>query len=169
MVIEPINQPELLKVTDFADAVNKSPQHIYRLLTSKLQPFVTEINGQKHIKAEAITLFNVVDNDISKCDNADDNILTTALQQTITILQREVDLLTAQLQVKDAQLKSSDDRLHEANSISMSLSERGKQLLQAAIDEEIAEATQTDTPEPSPTIPEQPVKLKWYQRLFARR
>jgi len=63
----------------------------------------------------------------------------------------------------------TDERLHESHVISLQLSERGKQLLQAAIDESEAESTHTDTPEPPQTVPEQPVKQKWYQRLIPRR
>lgn len=162
MVIEPTTpSAELLTVAEFADKVNLTTQYIYKILNGKLAAYVTTVGNKKLISSEALSLFSDVSTD-------DSDSLLKSMQQSIDILQREVELLTAQLQVKDTQLTATDERLHEANSISMSLSERGKQLLQAAIDEEIAESTHTDTPDPPQTVPEKPVKQKWYQRLFVR-
>jgi len=167
MVIEPITpSAELLTVAEFADKVNLTTQYIYKILNGKLAAYVTTVGNKKLISTDAIILFTGESNTV---DNNDSDALLKSMQQSIDILQREVELLTAQLQVKDTQLTATDERLHEANSISMSLSERGKQLLQAAIDEEIAESTHTDTPDPPPDVPTPPVKMKWYQRLFVRR
>ena len=165
MVIEPISTSELLTVAEFAKAADKSAQHIYRLLSTKLAPFVTIVNEQKMIKSEALQLFTPD----TTFDNSGDNKLTTALQQTIDTQAAHIEQLYLQLAVKDEQLSGIIDRLHESHVITLQLTDRQQQLLQAAIDESESASTQTDTPEPPPTIPEQPVKQKWYQRLFVRR
>lgn len=167
MVIEPTTpSAELLTVAEFADKVNLTTQYIYKILNGKLAAYVTTVGNKKLISSEALILFTGESNTV---DNNDSDSLLKSMQQSITILQQEIDLLTAQLAVKDEQLSGIIDRLHESHVITLQLTDRQQQLLQAAIDEAEAEATHTDTPEPPQTTPEQPVKQKWYQRLFVRR
>lgn len=170
MVIEPIT-PELLTIQQVADRVGLTRQALYPRLDRDLSDFYIEVDGKKMLKSTVVEYIlskseSKVD---SKIDDKDDIRLLDALQDQIDTLKAQNEQLYLQLAVKDEQLSGIIERLHEANSISMSLSERGKQLLQAAIDEEIAEATHTDTSEPPQTAPERPVKLKWYQRLLPRR
>jgi len=144
MIIE--STSELLTVAEFAKAADVTTSYIYKILSTKLQPFVTDLNGKKLISSEALSLFSGESNTV---DNDNMEKFVTSLQQSITILQREVDLLTAQLKVKDEQLASADARLHESNSISMSslnLSERQQQLYLAAINE--TESNVSEPPKP---------------------
>ena len=165
MVIEPISTSELLTVAEFAKAADKSAQHIYRLLSTKLQPYVTIVNEQKMLKSEALQLFTPD----TTFDNGADNRLTTALQQTIDTQAAHIEQLYLQLAVKDEQIKSASDSLHESHVITLQLTDRQQQLLQAAIDEADAETTHTDMPEPPPDVPTQPVKRGLLSRLFNRR
>ena len=48
---------EILTIKEFATAAGVSPQAVYQRLTKSLQPYVVEINGKKHLKREALELF----------------------------------------------------------------------------------------------------------------
>lgn len=170
MVIEPI-VPELLTIQQVADRVGLTRQALYPRLDRDLSDYYVEVDGRKMLKATVIEY--ILSKPVSKVDSKVDDKIDTRL---LDALQAHVDLLTAQLAIKDAQLAAADERLHESNSISMSslnLSDRQQQLYLAAIADaeemERAESTHTDTPEPPQPAPEQPVKQKWYQRLFVRR
>lgn len=166
MVIEPITQPsELLTVAEFAKAADKSAQHIYRLLSTKLQPYVTIVNDQKMIKSEALQLFTPD----TTFDNGSDNRLTTALQQTIDTQAAHIEQLYLQLAVKDEQIKSASDSLHESHVITLQLTERQQQLLQSAIaDAEAMERAETEPVTAEP--PHEPSKKRGiFARVFGRR
>lgn len=98
--------------------------------------------------------------------------LLDSYQVTINQLQVENSRLVSQLEVKDLQIQSASERLHESHFITLQLTDRQQQLYITAIADaeamERAEATHTDTPEPPQTEPEQPVKQKWYQRIWNR-
>ena len=163
MVIEPI-APELLTIQQVADRVGLTRQALYPRLDRDLSDYYVEVDGRKMLKSTVVEY--ILSKPASKVDSKVDDKIDTRL---LDALQAHIDLLTAQLAIKDAQLAAADERLHESNSISMSslnLSERQQKLYLTAISED---TTHTDTPEPPQTVPEQPVKQKWYQRLFVRR
>ena len=147
----------LYTVEEFSDIIGMTSVHVYRLCKKKLQPFVTDLNGQIMLSADALTMFNKVETSNNKNDNMSQRELIDALQTTI-------DILTEQIRIKDAQLKAADERLHESNSISMSslnLSERQQQLYLAAIAE-----PETEADEPVREDPKPPVKNHWWRKKW---
>lgn len=174
MVIEsPTTVPELLTVRDFADRANVSSQYVYKLLNSKLAAYVTTVDNRKLISSDALKLFaEDINAPTTEVANEYMEKLFESYRLTIDCLQVENSRLASQLEVKDLQIQSASDRLHESHVITMQLTDRQQQLYLTAIADaeamERADSTHTDTPEPPQTTPEQPVKLKWYQRLFSR-
>ena len=139
---------EYMTVKDFAEAAGVTTQYVYKLLGNKLQPFTNRENGKTLISAEALSLFsgNETSQETDKQQTIDN--LLIALQQQLSIKDE-------QLANKDRQIANLDERLKEAHVLAREAQEKIPLLAAPA--------------EPPQTVPEQPVKLKWYQRLFVRR
>lgn len=167
MVIEPINHtPELYTVEEFAAAIHVTSQHVYRLCKAKLQPFVTDVNGQKYIKSDALNLFNVGENIVDTNDNKNDNMIQREL---IDALQAEIELLRDQLQIKDQQILAASDRLHESHAITMKLTERQQQLYSTAI-ADAEEMERNPEPDKPQSVEEKPVKKPgFFARIFGKK
>ena len=127
---------ELLTIKEFAEAAGVSSQAVYQRLTKSLQPYVVELNGKKHLKREALALFDGAE---AKAENKEveqdsinlDKELIKTLQATISILQ-------GQLETKDAQISELNARLKDALELN-----KGQVLLSVAERQQLPEVTET--------------------------
>ena len=127
---------ELLTIKEFAEAAGVSSQAVYQRLTKSLQPYVVELNGKKHLKMEALALFDGAE---AKAENKEveqdsinlDKELIKTLQATISILQ-------GQLETKDAQISELNARLKDALELN-----KGQVLLSVAERQQLPEVTET--------------------------
>lgn len=164
MITEPIT-PELLTIQQVADRVGLTRQALYPRLDRDLSEFYVEVDGKKMLKS------NVVEYILSKSESkVESKIDDKSDIRLLDALQAEIEILKEQLKIKDQQLAAADERLHESHVLNLNLSERGRQLLQAAINEaadtDRTESDRTDTPEPPPDVPPPPAKKGFWRRFF---
>ena len=127
---------ELLTIKEFAEAAGVSSQAVYQRLTKSLQSYVVELNGKKHLKREALALFDGTE---AKAENKEveqdsinlDKELIKTLQATISILQ-------GQLETKDEQIAELNARLKDALELN-----KGQVLLSVAERQQLPEVTET--------------------------
>lgn len=127
---------ELLTIKEFAEAARVSSQAVYQRLTKTLQPYVVEVNGKKHLKREALELFDGAEQKAENKAVEQDSInidkeLIQTLQATITILQ-------GQLETKDKQIAELNERLKDALELN-----KGQVLLSVAERQQLPEVTET--------------------------
>lgn len=127
---------ELLTIKEFAEAAGVSSQAVYQRLTKTLQPYVVEVNGKKHLKREALELFDGAEQKAENKAVEQDSInidkeLIKTLQATITILQ-------GQLETKDKQIAELNERLKDALELN-----KGQVLLSVAERQQLPEVTET--------------------------
>lgn len=127
---------EILTIKEFATAAGVSSQAVYQRLTKSLQPYVVEINGKKHLKREALALFESAEQKAENKEVEQDSInldkeLIKTLQATITILQ-------GQLETKDGQIAELNARLKEALELN-----KGQVLLSVTERQQLPEITET--------------------------
>lgn len=127
---------ELLTIKEFAEVAGVSSQAVYQRLTKTLQPYVVEVNGKKHLKREALELFDgaeqKAENKVVEQDSINiDKELIKTLQATITILQ-------GQLETKDKQIAELNERLKDALELN-----KGQVLLSVAERQQLPEVTET--------------------------
>lgn len=150
-------EKELLTVKEYAEAAGVTQQAVYKRLNKGLAKFVVEVEGQKYIKAEALSeLEPKADQqpETEKQAQAESDVskLVDTLTQTIEILQ-------GQLSIKDSQIKDLNDRLEQAlNNTAQSHYIAAKAQVQAL---ESGEATEETA---ATTAPE--VKKGFFKRLF---
>lgn len=127
---------ELLTIKEFAESAGVSSQAVYQRLTKSLQPYVVELNGKKHLKREALALFDGAE---AKAENKEveqdsinlDKELIKTLQATISILQ-------GQLETKDEQIAELNARLKDALELN-----KGQVLLSVTERQQLPEVTET--------------------------
>lgn len=127
---------ELLTIKEFAEAAGVSSQAVYQRLTKSLQGYVVEVDGKKHLKREALGLFDGAEqkqeNKAVEQDSTNlDKELIKTLQTTITILQ-------GQLETKDEQIAELNARLKEALELN-----KGQMLLSVSERQQLPEVTET--------------------------
>lgn len=150
-------EKELLTVKEYAEAAGVTQQAVYKRLNKGLAKFVVEVEGQKYIKAEALSeLEPKADRqpETGKQAQAESDVskLVDTLTQTIEILQ-------GQLSIKDSQIKDLNDRLEQAlNNTAQSHYIAAQAQVQAL---ESGEATEETA---ATTAPE--VKKGFFKRLF---
>lgn len=135
---------DLLTIKEFAEAAGISQQAVYQRLNKSLQGYVVVLNGKKHLKQEALSLFEkeTQSTDSSKVEQDSFKVeqgLIDTLQTTITLLQD-------QLKTKDDQIAELNARLKEAlelNKGQVLLSVAEKQQLAAPKEESEEETTET--------------------------
>lgn len=131
---------ELLTIKEFAKSAGVSSQAVYQRLTKSLQPYVVELNGKKHLKREALALFDGAEakaenNEVEQDSINLDKELIKTLQATISILQ-------GQLETKDEQIAELNARLKDALELN-----KGQVLLSVAERQQLPEVTETSQEE----------------------
>lgn len=134
---------ELLTIKEFAEAAGVSSQAVYQRLNKSLQGYVVEVDGKKHLKKEALELFEGAEqkpeNKAVEQDSINlDKELIKTLQTTITILQ-------GQLETKDEQIAELNARLKEALELN-----KGQVLLSVAERQQLPIAQDAADPEEKP-------------------
>lgn len=138
---------ELYTVKEFAAAVGVSPQAVYKQLDKKLAIYVTEVDGKKMLKKEALEVFDPQPDiqQVEQPSQQNDQLLST-LKTTIEALQK-------QLEAKDKQINKLSDLLEQSQENlklekQSAILERQKVFeLEAAIDDTTEQQNQ-DEPEP---------------------
>lgn len=150
-------EKELLTVKEYAEAAGVTQQAVYKRLNKGLAKFVVEVEGQKYIKAEALSELEYKADqqpETEKQAQAESDVskLVDTLTQTIEILQ-------GQLSIKDSQIKDLNDRLEQAlNNTAQSHYIAAQAQVQAV---ESGDATEETA---ATTAPE--VKKGFFKRLF---
>lgn len=128
---------DLLTIKEFAEAAGITQQAVYQRLNKSLQSYVVVLSGKKHLRKEALSLFEKVEQptDSSKVEQDSFKVeqgLIDTLQTTITLLQD-------QLKTKDDQIAELNARLKEALELN-----KGQVLLSVAEKQQLP-APQEDT------------------------
>lgn len=127
---------ELLTIKEFASLAKVSSQAVYQRLTKSLQPYVVEVDGKKHLKREALALFDGVE---AKAENKEvEQDSTNIDKELIKTLQATISILQGQLETKDAQIAELNARLKEALELN-----KGQVLLSVAERQQLPEVTET--------------------------
>lgn len=127
---------ELLTIKEFAEAAGVSSQAVYQRLTKSLQPYVVELNRKKHLKREALSLFESTE---QKAENkAVEQESTNIDKELIKTLQATITILQGQLETKDKQIAELNDRLKDALELN-----KGQVLLSVAERQQLPEVTET--------------------------
>ena len=129
---------ELLTIKEFAEAAGVSSQAVYQRLTKSLQPYVVEVNGKKHLKKEALSLFDVTEQKTENKEVDKDSINID--KELIKTLQATINILQGQLETKDEQIAELNARLKDALELN-----KGQMLLSATERQQLPEVTETHT------------------------
>lgn len=126
---------ELLTIKEFAEAAGVSSQAVYQRLSKSLQPYVVELNGKKHLKREALELFDGAEQQPGKKDVDKDTINLD--KELIKTLQATISILQGQLETKDEQIAELNARLKDALELN-----KGQVLLSVAERQQLPEVTE---------------------------
>lgn len=127
---------ELLTIKQFAEAAGVSSQAVYQRLTKSLQPYVVELNGKKHLKREALALFDGAEEKAENKAVEQDSINLD--KELIKTLQATISILQGQLETKDEQIAELNARLKDALELN-----KGQVLLSVAERQQLPEVTET--------------------------
>lgn len=146
---------DLLTIKEFAEAAGVSSQAVYQRLGKSLQPYVVELNGKKHLKMEALALFDGAEQKAEQRQVEQDSInveqeLFKALQDTIVMLQE-------QLRAKDQQIAELNERLRDAMEISKA------QIVVTAADKQLPPA-QEEIQEAEADPEKMPGVFSWFRK-----
>lgn len=152
-----MTEKELLTVKEYAEAAGVTQQAVYKRLNKGLAKFVVEVEGQKYIKAEALSeLEPKADRQPETGKQAQTESDVSKLVDTLT---RTIEILQEQLSIKDSQIKDLNDRLEQAlNNTAQSHYIAAQAQVQALESGEATEETEATT------APE--VKKGFFKRLF---
>lgn len=128
---------ELLTVKEYAEIKGCSTQYVYRILQTKLQPFVVVVNGQKYIKS---SVFNAEEekqptnetnqtNQVSQSNFKSSSF--TEYEELKRVLKRNeelVDSLREEIKNKDTQLAQLNDKIISLFETNQRLMENNQQL-----------------------------------------
>lgn len=112
---------DLFTIKEYAEKVGITQQAVYKRIKSSLFEYVVEVDGQKYIKAEALS---ERDNSAEASSGTDarepadtepPETVQKAYSETMEILQKQIDILQGQLTVKDEQLTAKDEQIKALN------------------------------------------------------
>lgn len=169
---------ELLSIREFAKASGKTRQAIYQQLNTALKNYVTEKDGQKYIKAVALSeaygleLDKALQSIDSKVDSQSvksektikpdaENTLVKSLYSQIDSLSSQLDTLNSQLTVKDKQIEKLNATIEQltANMNQMTIVLSQQQALHMEHIKQIEDKqVEQDQPE------QEEAKRHWWQR-----
>ena len=130
-------EKELLTVKEYAELKGCSTQYVYRILKTKLQPFVVVINGQNYIKSSVFNAdeapkptnqtnqTNQVERENFKPSSLADN---DEMKRINKRNEEIIDDLRAQLKDKDLQLKQMNEKIVSLFETNQRLTENNQQL-----------------------------------------
>lgn len=127
---------DLLTIKEFAEAAGVSSQAVYQRLTKSLQPYVVKVNGKKHLKREALELFEGAEPKAENKEVEQDSINLD--KELIKTLQATISILQGQLETKDEQIAELNARLKDALDLS-----KGQVLLSVTERQQLPEVTET--------------------------
>lgn len=131
-------EKEYLTVKEFARARSCSTQYVYRLLQTKLQPYVVEVDGKKLISAKAFEVFEET-NATNQETNFATNFATNVERPSSSTIEEElkrinarnesiIDNLQEQIKAKDAELSKLNDKIISLFETNQRLMENNQQL-----------------------------------------
>lgn len=172
---------DYLTVKEYAEKCSCSTQYVYKLLQTKLQPFVVLVDGKKCIDIKALEEFPKTDATNQPTNFATEVANSSASSENAEELKRInkrnediIDDLRAQLKEKDNQIKKQNDHIVELSNKMAELFENNQklqlnyQLLLGDPKEKDNEIIEVDT-ESAPAreeIKEEPLKKGFFKRLF---
>lgn len=183
---------DYLTVKEFAEERSCSTQYVYKLLQTKLQPYVVMVDGKKCIDIRALEVFSETDATNQETNFAT-NLATEVVNPSASSIEEElkrinarnedlIDDLRAEIKEKDAQLKQMNEKivsLFETNQRLMENNQRLQLNYQYLLGDSKdigvdAEVNEQDTraevePEEEKEVkkePEQPKKRGFFSRLF---
>ena len=126
---------QILTIKEFSKLAGVSVQALYQRLNKSLQGYVVEVDGKKHLKREALSLFDKVEHQEEEKTVEQDSIKETSKveQGLIDTLQSTITILQEQLKTKDEQIAELNARLKEALELN-----KGQVLLSVADRQQLA-------------------------------
>ena len=130
-------EKEFLTVKEYAEIKGCSTQYVYKLLQTKLQPFVEVVEGRKLINASVLDtdVANQPTNATNKHNQVANDVATPSSFEVEEELKRInkrnediIDDLRAQLKEKDAQIKEQSEHIVELSSKIAELFNNNQQL-----------------------------------------
>lgn len=125
----------VLTIKAFAEAAGVSSQAVYQRLTKSLQEYVVVIDGKKHLKREALALFEGAEPKAENKEVEQDSIKLD--KELIKTLQATISILQGQLETKDEQIAELNARLKDALELN-----KGQVLLSVAERQQLPEVTE---------------------------
>ena len=129
---------QYLTVKEFARECNCSTQYVYRLLQTKLQPYVVLIDGKKHIDIKALEVVfkddatNQETNFATKVANQVDNPSSSAIEEELKRInernEKLIDEMREEIKAKDAQLSQLNEKVISLFETNQRLMENNQQL-----------------------------------------
>ena len=185
-------EKEYLTVKQFAEMRAVSTQYVYKLLQTKLQPYVVMVDGKKCIDIKALEVFskndatNFATNDATNFATKVANPSASSIEEELKRINARnedlIDDLRAEIKAKDAQLQQMNEKIVSLFETNQRLMENNQKLqlnyqmlLGDGKDIEVdAEVNEQDTraevePEEEKEVkkePEQPKKRGFFSRLF---
>lgn len=151
---------DLLTVAEFAKRVGKSKQSVYSRLDKGLKQFVQEVDGQKMLSAEALSVYQSINVEQGfKQDSINVDQPPKEEKTALDLLSKTIETLQKQLEEKDRQI----ERLTAALQTEQQHATQA-QVLHAAT---ISNAVESPT-EPHSTTQEKEPARSWFSRLFGK-
>jgi lipid II:glycine glycyltransferase (peptidoglycan interpeptide bridge formation enzyme) len=107
---------DLLTIKEFSELAGVSQQALYQRLNKSLQEYVVVIDNKKHLKREALSLFERTEQ--SAENKAVEQGSINVEQELFKALQDTIAMLQEQLKAKDQQIAELNERLRDAMEIS---------------------------------------------------
>lgn len=149
---------DLLTIKEFAEAAGVTQQALYQRLNKSLQGYVVEVNGKKHLKRDALSIFSKPLQ--QQEENRAEPDSTHIEQDLIKTLQTTINVLQDQLKAKDQQIAELNERLRDALEIS-----KAHIVITAA--EKQLPPTQEEIQEAEAKPEEKPGVFKWFKRWWS--
>lgn len=105
----------LLTIKEFAQASKRSPQTIYKQISTRLISYVHEIEGQKYIERKALT--EVFQIGIQPEDNNSDNYNNNQVDTLIAMLQAELEIKNKQIEDLSTALAAAQQTAQAAQAL----------------------------------------------------
>lgn len=130
-------EKDFLTVKEYAEIKNCSTQYVYRILQTKLQPYVVMVEGRKCLKIDVLDIeeTNQPTNETNQTNKVSSGKVATSSLSDYAEMKRInernesiIDDLRAQLKEKDAQIKEQSEHIVELSSKIAELFNNNQQL-----------------------------------------
>lgn len=95
---------ELMTIKAFASASGRSQQTIYKQISTRLVPYLHEVDGQKYIERRALFEVFHVGDEVEQCNFNSTNRKKDSSDKIVELLEKTIDMLEGQLKAKDQEI-----------------------------------------------------------------